>query len=112
MTVTKNVRWQDRCHHCCTLPLSQHGIEVTVAEDENAAVAIDTLPGKHALEVSANETLQFFQFDCIGCHLVLSVSSGSGWIKGFLLSEQRSRWCSGGSQALSDLFDPAHDCWN
>ena len=91
---------------------SQCGVGVTITQDEDAAVALDTLPWEHAWEVSADETLQFFWFESIGCHLVLSVDSGSGWIKGFLLSEQRSWWCPGGSQALSDSFDSSNQGWN
>ena len=91
---------------------SKCGIGVMIAEDEDAAEALDALPGEHAWWVSADEASQFFQFESIGCHLVLPVDSGLWWVKWFFLSEERSQWCSGGLQSLSDLSDSSHQGWN
>ena len=88
------------------------GIGIMVAQCGDVTVSLDALPRKGSWWVCAHETLQFFQFECIGCDLVLSVDSGSWWVKWFLLSEEWFRWCSGGSQALSDLFDSSHWSWN
>ena len=82
--------WLDTCIGealaACIIPLdqvvrpsaldgfSQCGIGIMVTECANVAVSFDALPWKGTGEVCVDETLQFFQFECIGCDLVLSVN--------------------------------------
>ena len=78
-------------------------------EHENVTVALVTSPGKHAREVSACQSFEFFWFKGIGFDMVASVNVGSWWIWWFILSEGWIGWRPCGSDALSGSLDPAHD---
>ena len=88
-------------------------IGVTVAEDEDTAVAFDALPWKHARQISADESFEFFQFKCIGCGLVASVNPRLGRIQWFILGEHWIRCLQQAiapSLALARAISPSPDC--
>lgn len=88
---------------------TKNDIGIIVTECENMTVAFVAAPWKHAREVCACQSFEFFKFKCIDCDLVASVNAGSRWVWWLLLGEDWIWWCPCGSCSLSGSLDPAHD---